>query len=393
MAPPTSPVEDSVDRYNHTWLVSFLLALAAFTLLIPYIFDMPDRSVPSSDNFKLTVKCWCPAEFTNNMVEFTNAECGAAFQKAQAGSQAGTDSNGASLYRIPNQLIGDQNEIYTPEILAESNSTEVFMQQSVRGALDMLVGYTPLFLFVCAAILKCVHVLYLLYVSWYGVNASNLILSWKSVSLISEQNELARKEFVQELASRFQSARQLAKGYIVYKFLIFTVCFVIAMLIYIFPVPESPEAVAQSVNGQSSGFKSVMLICSLTVRALQRNSVYMTQCTFIESPSAFDDQSTQFREEQLLSLYRSFFSALLFAFVLITTVNAVNLFLWIVKLYRGKPAGRSNKRLSPDSRLLVCLTEEHLDFTASNKLEKLLVQDQKDSAPDEELTKTSADIV
>ncbi|GFO42090.1 pannexin 10 [Plakobranchus ocellatus] len=57
--------------------------------------------VQSEPSLSYKAQCWCPSQFTDYMVKYTNAVCGAAFNLRIRGIDTATRGLGVSLYDIP----------------------------------------------------------------------------------------------------------------------------------------------------------------------------------------------------------------------------------------------------------------------------------------------------
>ncbi|GFN79672.1 pannexin 7 [Plakobranchus ocellatus] len=88
-----SLAQDSVVYYTLTISVPFFILLSLVTWLLPLNQSEPVLSYKA--------QCWCPVEFTHEMVEYTNAVCGAVFNLRIQGIDPGTRNVDASLYDIP----------------------------------------------------------------------------------------------------------------------------------------------------------------------------------------------------------------------------------------------------------------------------------------------------
>uniref|UniRef100_A0A2C9KI46 Innexin n=1 Tax=Biomphalaria glabrata TaxID=6526 RepID=A0A2C9KI46_BIOGL len=389
---PRSPFEDSVDHYNHTWLVSFLLVLAAFTLLIPLALRSVGKEAPkvgdvSSIMSGYATVCWCPAYFTGSMVTYAHNVCQLAFvsvsTRRETGSHAGETTEidneyiPAELFIISNLSDTQSLKRYAPDIKTESMNKN----ENIKQIDSSLVYITPVFLFACAVIFKCVYVLFVFYANSLGANMSSLILARKSV-----RSEQMMKDLAHVNSSDLRTSKRMAIGFIIYKLAQCTLCLagILAVYFYLLPKATISNQVVTDVSDRSLAYKQANLLCefSLAGRDVYKHTV---QCSFTRGSSLTNDQP-------YVSLFWSVFTALLFALAFLALVNTINLTLWIVRLCCRRSTARSTKALSLDCRLLMCLMEEHLDLSDSQKLEEFLQDVKPGGGSYIKLTKETEDI-
>ncbi|KAH9514153.1 hypothetical protein Btru_030433 [Bulinus truncatus] len=236
------------------------------------------------------------------------------------------------------------------------------------------------------------HLSFVLFMFWYGVNVSGLIKTWQTLYQEGERGEQRRRDFTHVVSERLGSSRRLACGYVIYKAIIcfISVLFILIVSRYLMPSIEMAQLFSKS---SSYTFESLNLICEVPVRVFTNLHMYTIQCFFKQLPVSDmrADLSNDTVAASALKMYASILGALLFTFFIITTVNAVNLTVWMVKLCRNRCISGSKQTLSLDASLLVRLMEEHSDAVASKMMEDSLIRESP--KPNAELTNETTDVV
>ncbi|RUS85059.1 hypothetical protein EGW08_007196 [Elysia chlorotica] len=416
-----SLAEDKVDHYNHIWSVLFLLTLATVTWLLPLSPHVQPQSQPAASSAspivisqvvsskripRFEAQCWCPVEFTGSMEAYAQATCGAAYNLALQGVDAGDESIGASLYDIPmdNLIPRDKSNFKfkpnviksgasTPEVKVNNPQSLYTKQREKRDSARYFISTkTPFALFLLAICLKIPYLVWSLLSTLAGsINIDQTLSSAKAgTGLSHESRRQLHSELASAAADKVRTCSWISSGlYLLLKVLMCVAVIAELVVVHTSLLPqarsleddlntEDPNSdMVAFVNTALDAMKGAaynkstddkvhllnqILLCELPIRQLQNVQTFLLQCSFraerepvqmVDSTPTAGAQSPQ----GLMGMYVSLYLIVQTFLVALTVVNVSSLLVWLLKLV-AQPCGPTAS-LPVDARLLVYMAQEN----------------------------------
>ncbi|GFN79675.1 pannexin 8 [Plakobranchus ocellatus] len=447
--PRRSLAQDSVVYYTLTVSVPFFLLLSLVTWLLPLNPDLQPQTLQTAEirsaehrgrahlvqsvpSLNYEAQCWCPSQFTHNMVEYTNAVCGAAFNLRIQGIDPATRNLGVSLYDISfSDLIpvsaGDhKDKEFMPRVSNETQSetptiniqtptqkeSSEFLrlkQEKTDKAWHFIHVKTPFVLFLFAICLTIPHLVWILMSGLVGgVNVDKTLLSAMSAGRLDYDS---RRRLYNELAHAAGESMRACSWVASALYLLLKLLVCAAVLAELFVVHGSLLPQAKSVGDdlklmprsdatilannandalkncsntpkptQDMGYSHKLLLCTMQIRMLQNIQTFTLQCIFNPETSTsflpFSDQNGSRKEAavtqaRVWEVYEALYLIVQTCLVLVAVVNVVSLLEWLVKLVAG-PCRR--KRLSPNLPADACLLLYMADQNAGPEVARVFAQ-------------------
>ncbi|GFN79678.1 innexin [Plakobranchus ocellatus] len=422
-----SLAQDSVVYYTFTISVPFFVLLSLVTWLLPLSPELQPQSVEGSSAghggrahlgqsepvLSYKAKCWCPVEFTHNMVEYTNAVCGAAFNLRIQGIDPATRNLGASLYDVSfSDLIPvSAGDLKNKEFLPQKESSEFLRlkQEKTDKAWHFIHVKTPFVLFLFAICLTIPHLVWILMSGLVGgVNVDKTLLSAISAGRLDYDS---RRRLWNELAHAAGESMRACSWMASALYLLLKLLVCAAVLAELFVVHGSllPQAksvgddlklmprsdatiVANNANDalknssnmqkrtQDTGYAHKLLLCDMKLRMLQNIQTFTLQCVFnpeistTSLPSSDQNGSPRdavVTQARVWEFYEALYLIIQTYLVLVAVVNVVSLLEWLLKLVAA-PCRR--RRLSPDLPADACLLLYMADENAGPEVARAFAQ-------------------
>ncbi|RUS87059.1 hypothetical protein EGW08_005212 [Elysia chlorotica] len=385
-----SLAEDKIDHYTHTWSVLFLLVLALVTWLLPLSPYLQLQNDPSSSAIPLAIsqvtpsepviprfkaRCWSPAQFTDAMVEYSQAACSSAYNLALQGIDPESSGLGVTLYEpvFTFSSPGDFDDTKFKPVVRKSNSQKrqikVKTPEGKEGAktqkaLNFIQTKTPFVLFLLAVFLKVPHLVWILLSALTGgINIDQILTSAKAGTGLSYDS---RRQLLSELASSIVGKCSGAASFL-YLLLKVLVCVaVIAELVVvqtsILPEAESLEKdfaidglngdVMSTVNttlktlekteNNSTDYADKLLMCELNIREFTNVKAFTLQCVFqpelenvapkpATNAAVPRDDRVSRSPRGVMKMYVTVFLVVQTLLVVLTVVNVSSFLVWLLK--------------------------------------------------------------
>ncbi|GFN75850.1 pannexin 10 [Plakobranchus ocellatus] len=414
---------DFVDRYNHTWAVFLLLFVALVTWILPLTpqFQLQVRiqeNEPHAEEIQFSLSqqipkfkavCWCPAYFTEPMIEYTHNLCENAFNHVmQGGNMSNTN---AMLFNV---LFGfskhpeDFEPIFRPNISRPEKKVpvdnkrtveELKRQEDYKKVLHFMQKITPFYLFLLAICLKIPHLMWLLLCSLINaLNVDKVLASAKKGSRLDHQS---RHQLYSELAAAVAERVRAStcKASVLYLLLKIAMCIVAIVqvcILYYSLLPQAREVVSfsqaaenvtsndnfilkeplrQNNNGDTFQnemmYSSKQVFCSFKITNAQQIERQEIQCLFsavissemsrVSTPTVSAPEPSR-HFPQAIAMYETLHLILLTYLLFLAVVNFFSLVAWIIRLLIRpcQAYGDPDSNLTLDGHLLLQMAKENV---------------------------------